>query len=118
MWEQIKQIYKEKYNVDPEIVELLAVMDILNAFVSGMSNKSIANCFDIDENYIDDVLIEYLNQIGWPYDLDKNPLRVYNLSMDEKDFEVKGNFGKMVYDAVKKYKEYERKLNDEYYRFA
>jgi hypothetical protein len=117
MWDQIKQIYKEKFNVDPEIVELLAVMDILNACVTGLSNKSIAECFDLDEKYIMETLQKYLNFPGWCLDLDKNPLRVYNI-LDGNYYAFLDVWDLYVYEMCTKYKEYERKLNDEYYRFA
>lgn len=85
MWTMIKRFYYDKFNINPMVIEYISVQDILKKCATGYSNKRIANSLNEDVNYISDTILEFFDFYGWEYDLDVNPLALYNRSTG--DFE-------------------------------
>lgn len=78
MYESIKNLYKEHFNIDGDLVDLLADYEIMYYCVTGLSNKDISEILDIEEKAIKDVLINRFNFYGWRTNLDYNPIFIYN----------------------------------------
>lgn len=76
-WNEIKEFYKERFGINPEIVDLMASNDVLLMSVSGSSNKSISTLLDIDESYVKDILSTVLDFEGWDTDLSISPYLIY-----------------------------------------
>jgi len=76
-WEAVKQFYTEKFNIDPELVDLNSNYTILLMCASGASNKTISSFLDIPEHSIELILNEVFGFTGWFQDLDINPYKTY-----------------------------------------
>ena len=66
------------FGISPELVDLLADNDILIMCVSGSSNATISKNLDIDIESINEIILNILDFTGWKYDMDINPLSIYN----------------------------------------
>jgi hypothetical protein len=77
-WNDVKQFYVNSFGISPELVDLLADNDILTLCVSGSSNATISTNLDIDVECVNEIILNILDFTGWKYDLDINPLNVYN----------------------------------------
>lgn len=75
--ELLKQLYKEKFNIDEVLVELMADRDILHLTASGSSIYSISRFLDIDIKEIKKVNKSFYGFEGWEKDLDLNPFNLY-----------------------------------------
>lgn len=84
LWEYLKEFYKEKFGIEPNLVDVMSNIDILKLCATGASNGSISKTLDIDVEDIADVLDKYFAFRGWLSDLESNPLLVYK----SKDFET------------------------------
>lgn len=76
-YEAVKEFYVEKFNLDPELVDLNSNYVILLMCASGASNESISKFLDIPEHSIELVLNEVFGFEGREKDLDSNPYKVY-----------------------------------------
>ena len=76
-WEVIKRFYMDSFGIPGDLVDLLADSDILTMCASGSSNDSISKMFDIDELDVKAVISAIFKFDGWTYDLEINPLRIY-----------------------------------------
>jgi len=85
-WELIRAIHSDKTGVPPHVVDYIAVRDILFSCISGISNESIANFFHMDEEYVQEVLIEFLHFDGLEEDLTIRPYLFYKKSVNHVDF--------------------------------
>lgn len=88
--EILKQIYKEKFNIDEVLVDLMADRDILHLTASGSSNISISKFLDIDIEDIKSVNKDFYGFDGWETDLDLNPIGIYNnmVKMQTYSYEI------------------------------
>ena len=77
-WNQVKQFYKDKFDLEPNMVELATNFDILKMCATGASNKTIADFLEIDEELVSAVIDKYLEFSGWEFDLPTNPMKLYN----------------------------------------
>jgi hypothetical protein len=77
-WDEIKQFYMDNFGISPDLVDLLADNDIITLCASGSSNDSISVSLDIDRSAIDTIILNVFDFTGWKYDLDVNPLNIYN----------------------------------------
>ena len=80
VWKEFCEYVNTTLEIPKEILNLLAVNDILFACVVGLSNKTIANRFNLDIEYIKYTLKEFLDFEGWEYDLDLNAFNIYKRS--------------------------------------
>jgi len=78
LWDYIKSIYKNKFNIDEKVIDYIALNDIFSMSVNGFSNTTIARELEVDCRYIRDALISFLKFYGWENDLDISPMRVYD----------------------------------------
>lgn len=68
-WEQFKVYYKSLYpKTKLQVLDFIAVHEILELFCKGYSNKEISYRTDCDETYITDTLIEFLFTTGFSRD--------------------------------------------------
>jgi hypothetical protein len=85
-WETVRKYYTEKFDIPPRIVDAIACDELLLLCVSGLTNRSIAYHLDMDIEYVEKVVQEFLKFRGWDYDLDINPFHVYNNHKEYEDF--------------------------------
>jgi len=78
LWNAIQLIYKEKFSIDSNVIDYIAVRPILIKCLSGYGNNRISRSEKEDIGYIRSVLLEHLNFFGWDRDLDFNPIALYN----------------------------------------
>ena len=83
-WDLIKKIYKDNFGIDGNIVDYVAVNDILLQCVSGISNEKICYKLDVEPLYLTKVLFNFLGFRGWARDLDISPWHIYNRSAGSK----------------------------------
>jgi len=83
-WELFKRYYSDLFDTSLELVDYLAVYDILRLCAYGYSNYKIERYTKIELSYIEDTLLTYYDFCGWACDLDFSPIALYNRS--------KGNF--------------------------
>lgn len=76
-WNLIKLAYKQAWNIDPIIIDYLAVYDILVLCVQGRSISRICHELNYDPGYVQDVLQEFFLFSGFSFDLDFNSRQLY-----------------------------------------
>jgi hypothetical protein len=88
-WESIKTFYMENFGIDPILVELAAIQDVLLLSVSGSSNDSISRFLDLDLDVIVDILDTALSFQGWKEDLEVNPYKILSelIELEEDSLE-------------------------------
>lgn len=77
VWELIKQMYKKNYDMTEDIVDFIAVYDILDECCQGFSRSSIALHLDFDEEYIKETIKDFLFFDGFEHDIMFNPKDLY-----------------------------------------
>lgn len=126
-WIEFKEIFHERFGVEPILADYIACWDILILTAGGRANKTISNfILEDDLSYIKKVQEEFLDFDGYKYDLDINTLMIYNRVDGDKDrylkeleeitpllFENK-ELVETSYEVCKKFKEIERKVNEFY----
>jgi hypothetical protein len=85
-WEKIREFYKEHFNMPPRVVDAIACDEILLLCVSGVSNENVARNLEIDGEYVDCVIKDFLEFGGWEYNLDINPFFIYNSHSQYDDY--------------------------------
>ncbi len=76
-WELIKRIYQEKLNIPSDVIEYVAIMDILKLCACGYCNKHISRVTRHDMQYIESVLMEVFGFRGFQSDMDFSPIAIY-----------------------------------------
>lgn len=77
VWEEVKKFYKDKFNIEPDLVNLMSNLEILVLCVNGFSNSSISEFLGIDEQIVSSAIKEYFNFDGFLEDLEFSPLYRY-----------------------------------------
>jgi len=85
-WELIRAIHSDKTGIPPNVVDYIAVRDILFSCISGISNKSIADFFHMDEEYVREVIEEFFDTSGLSVDLPVRPYFFYKQDMSGSEF--------------------------------
>lgn len=81
-WEEIRLFYLQRFDIDPELVDIVADMEILKLCVSGASNDHIADSLELSTVHVSDTIQRYFHFPGWRVDLDINPLSLYRKNSD------------------------------------
>lgn len=77
-WEQFKNKFRVKFpDEDPQLLDYIAVYDIIRLVVSGTSNRDIAEILNESEDYIESVSLEFLDFSGYKENLDFSPILQY-----------------------------------------
>lgn len=76
--EILKQLYKEKFDIDEALVDLMADRDILHLTASGSSSISISRFLNIDLDEVKKVNKDFYGFNGWDIDLDLNPFSIFS----------------------------------------
>lgn len=78
VWENVKRFYKEKFDIEPEIVDLYCDYSVLLMCATGASNQSIANFLGMERKEVAAIVNKYFDIFyGWGEDLSTNPLKMY-----------------------------------------
>jgi len=78
IWQAVKGLYKEKFDIPAYVLDFVAVYDVLLKCVEGYSNVKISRYVSQDTKYISEILIRYFSFNGWDADLDFSPIALYN----------------------------------------
>lgn len=85
-WIKFRKFYSELYHIKNSLVDMIAVYEILLFCASGRSNKTIARFLDMEEDYVSDVLEEFISFRGFEYDLDLNPSSIFDRVENFEEF--------------------------------
>lgn len=78
IWEFTKDFYEKELGIPKEIVEYIAIIDVVSLVASGHSIKTISNTIEgMNEDYIKAICKKFLSFDGWEQDLDVNIYFVY-----------------------------------------
>jgi hypothetical protein len=83
-WTTIRDFLANQINIDPKTLEYIAVFNILEGCVAGVSNRDISEINDLSLGYIQATIIEFLKVYGWNETLYINPLAIYTIAKGEK----------------------------------
>ena len=76
-WDYLRTLLEEKLNIPGEILDYIAVKDILQLCASGSSNANIARFTNVEIEYVEQTLKEFFHFEGWRDDCDLNPFVLY-----------------------------------------
>ena len=87
-WKIFKSKFKELYkDVNPEILDYIAVEDILLNHLCGISLDRILETYQLSEEYVTMVLKEFIGLSPRKFGLDFNPYNVYkNVAIGQDKF--------------------------------
>jgi len=85
-WEIFKKYYAELFGISLELVDILAVYDVLRMCACGYANFKISKRTKLDIQYIEETLFTYFDFYGWNFDLDFSPIALYNRCNDNITF--------------------------------
>lgn len=77
-WRFVQAYINYFFGTSPRILDYIAVEGILRYAVSGLSNKTIANKLELEEEILVEILSDFLLFDGWKEDLDFSPIFFYN----------------------------------------
>lgn len=107
-WDEFLKLASEKTGTPERILELVAIYDILELAVAGYCNKSVAMRLGMQEDYVSEVIQDYLDFPGFYEDQDINLITadLESLPLDkDKD---------LCYNVYNKFTVIRKEL-DEYY---
>lgn len=87
-WAKFKLLFSDLFKVDSRMADLIAVQEILLFCVSGRSVRSISLYLNVSEEYVREVLYEFLKFQGFEYDLDLSPISVFKRHKDFDSFVI------------------------------
>lgn len=104
--------FKSKANIG-DTLDYIAVLSILRSCVNGVSIRKIAEIEDLPVDYVNDVILEFLGHAGFEKDLDKSPIKLYNISTSLV-YTTFDDAGQYITEMCKKFLDIERKVNEYY----
>lgn len=75
-WDITASILEDKLGIPRQVLDYIAVKDILLLCSSGSSNATISQFLNTDLNYVVEVIEEVFLFQGWSEDLDINPYQI------------------------------------------
>jgi|WetSurMetagenome_2_1015567.scaffolds.fasta_scaffold271736_2 hypothetical protein len=109
-WEKFKRKFIERFpEEDPQLLDYIAVYDIIRLVVSGTSNRDIADILYESEDYVESVTLEFLDFSGYKENLDFSPILQYQRLI---------NRGKQYpfFSQCERFLDIKRKVDDYYAR--
>lgn len=79
-WKLFTEYVSNEFGISEELLNYIAVEEILSCCVTGLSNNTIANICNCDIKYIKEVLNDFFEFDGWKEDLDINTYYLYESS--------------------------------------
>lgn len=112
-WLQFKEKFVETHkDLDPKLLDYIAVYDILRLVVNGMSNIEVADLMGCSTDYIEKTNFEFLGILGYKETLEFSPLQQYK-RFKELAIATGGNG---FSDMCDRYLDIERKVEEYYAR--
>lgn len=102
---EAKKFYKERFNIDPEIVEYVANLDVLLLCVSGYSNQEIADATGLTVNDVILILVRNFGHSGFNVNLGISPILLYRNGTELPND---------LYELCKRYGEIESLINEKW----
>lgn len=103
-WELFReQFIKANKGVNPEILDFIAVEDILLSHVKGYSLDRILEIYQLSKEYVIIVLDEFIKVAPREYKLDFNPYKIYKNSAISREKFIEIVSKKSTEDASKLY---------------
>lgn len=83
VWDAVVKFYAENFGISSELVELMAVHDILKLCATGSTNKQIADYLGEDVSEVSRIIQKYYDNFdGWPIELKVNPYSIMSDVLD------------------------------------
>lgn len=79
-WIDFRKYYARKFGTTEQMVDLIASYETIRLCVTGYSNRRISNRLLISVIDVEETIFEFLDFLGWDYDLDFSPIALYNKS--------------------------------------
>lgn len=76
-WDYLKTLLEDKLGIPGNVLDYIAVKDILQLCASGSSNQNISRFTNVDLDYVTSTIREFLLFDGWIDDCDLNPYMTY-----------------------------------------
>ncbi len=86
-WETIQKLYQSKFGTAPEVIDFIAVKDVLRLCCYGFTPQGIAVDLHMDESYVVSILEDYYGFSGWTNDLQADLYSIYRSIESFEDFE-------------------------------
>ena len=111
-WTEFKEKFVDRNpELDPKLLDYIAVYDILRLGVNGLSNVEIADRLGLDVEYVIKTLWEFLGMEGYKESLEFSPLKQYLLYKNRPEQPV------AVFSSMCEiYLQIERKIEEYYAR--
>lgn len=92
LWDEIKEFYKNRFGIEPELVEIMSDLNILRLCAGGTPTWRIAKVLGLELEEVEHTLENRLEMSGWIFDISFSPLRIYkeleNKNLDDFKKEV------------------------------
>lgn len=121
-WELIQTLYKSKFGTEPEVIDFIAVQDVLRLCCYGLTTEQISSELFVEEGYVISILEEYYNFSGWTKKMKIDLYSLYRSTVDFDDFEnylvnfasgnVKAESMRHAYDMCATYEKLKELLKD------
>jgi len=85
LWSHIKKLHSDKTGVPERIVEYIAIFEMCRLCATGVSNTTISEMLELEEYYVKESLIDYLDFPGFPANLAFSPYRFYKVARGDFD---------------------------------
>lgn len=76
-WRDVKEILQDLVGIPNEVLDYIAVQEVLKLCASGRGNTAIARQLGLEVKVVSDIVKEFFNFDGWDDDLDINPWFLY-----------------------------------------
>ena len=123
-WKSILNTLSKTSHIDPEIIDLISVIEICKYCADGYSNLTIAEKCDYAVADVVPILVKYLSTYGWPKTLGISPYLQYKKAIGERnafitifmdaDPMLDISTANLAYDICKRYAKIEEKINEHY----
>lgn len=84
-WDFLRDTYAEATGLPTYVVEYLSVLPIIQYAVMGLSTKWIAKRMKVPYDYVESVLIEFLEFTGWDINLEFSPIAIFYQCEKDRD---------------------------------
>lgn len=102
-WEDFKSYFEDRFKISGQVLDNIAVYDVLLMFLSGLSNTDIADSVELDIQTISDILMDYFGFAGWDELQEVSYWFLFNFTETKEDFLMFLKNYNIKYDPEKLY---------------
>ena len=79
-WRDLRKYHANKTSSTEKVIDYIAVFEILRLCATGISNADIADMLSIEEYYVKETILEFLDFPGFRSNLAYSPYRFYKVA--------------------------------------